>query len=85
MYQVSVLAVILFVNGVQIPLSSPAILEDQVTWVPVRAVFQELGWEVKWDGVSKSINLLHTCSIQSPYFGNADVKSLNIPSSNPLL
>ncbi len=49
MYQVSVLAVILFVNGVQIPLSSPAILEDQVTWVPVRAVFQELGWEVKWE------------------------------------
>ncbi len=49
MYQVSVIAVILFVNGVQIPLSAPAMVEGNTTWVPLRSVFQELGWKVKWE------------------------------------
>ena len=49
MYQVSVLAVILFVNGVQIPLTAPAMVEGDTTWLPLRSVFQELGWKVKWD------------------------------------
>ena len=47
-YQVAVLAVILFVNGVQIPISAPAIVEGDTTWVPLRSVFEWLGAEVKW-------------------------------------
>ena len=57
MYQVSVLAVILFVNSVQIPLSAPAMVEGNTTWVPLRAVFQELGWKVGWDGATKSVKV----------------------------
>ncbi len=57
MYQVSVLAVILFVNGVQIPLSAPAIVEGNTTWVPLRSVCQELGWSVGWDGATKSVKV----------------------------
>ncbi len=57
MYQVSVLAVILFVNGVQIPLSAPAMVEGNTTWVPLRPVFQELGWSVGWDGATKSVKV----------------------------
>jgi len=56
-YQVSVLAVILFVNGVQIPLSAPALVEGDTTWVPLRSVFQELGWSVGWDGATKSVKV----------------------------
>ena len=57
MYQVSVLAVILFVNGVQLPLSAPAMVEGDTTWVPLRSVFQELGWSVGWDGATKSVKV----------------------------
>ena len=57
MYQVSVLAVILFVNGVQIPISAPALVEGNTTWVPLRSVFQELGWSVGWDGATKSVKV----------------------------
>jgi len=56
-YQVAVLAVILFVNGVQIPISAPAIVEGDTTWVPLRSVFEELGWNVAWDGATKSIKV----------------------------
>ncbi len=57
MYQVSVLAVILFVNGVQVPISAPAIVEGNTTWVPLRSVFQELGWKVSWDGATRSVKV----------------------------
>lgn len=57
MYQVSVLAVILFVNGVQISIPAPAIVEGDTTWVPLRSVFQELGWSVGWDGATKSVKV----------------------------
>ncbi len=57
MYHVAAFAVILFVNGVQIPMSAPAVVEGETTWIPVRAVFEELGWEVKWDSPSKSIKI----------------------------
>jgi len=56
-YQVSVLAVILFVNGVQIPLSAPALVEGNTTWVPLRSVCQDLGWSVGWDGATKSVKV----------------------------
>jgi len=56
-YQVSVLAVILFLNGVQIPLSAPAIVEGNTTWMPLRSVFEELGWSVGWDGATKSVKV----------------------------
>lgn len=51
------IAVILFLNGVQIPLPSPAILQDELTWVPVRAVFQELDYEVGWDASAQAVKL----------------------------
>ena len=51
------IAVILFLNGVQIPLPSPAILQDELTWVPVRAVFQELGYEVRWDAEKQCVEM----------------------------
>ncbi len=57
MYQAAVFAVILFVNGVQIPMSAPAVVEGETTWIPLRAVFEELGWEIKWDDATKSINI----------------------------
>ena len=57
MYQAAVFAVILFVNGVQIPMSAPAVVEGETTWIPVRAVFEELGWEVRWDDATKSIQI----------------------------
>ncbi len=57
MYHVPVLAVILFVNGVQIPLSTPAIVEGNTTWVPLRSVCQELGWSVGWDGATNSVKV----------------------------
>jgi len=56
-YQASVLAVILFVNGVQIPLSAPAIVEGNTTWVPLRSVFEQLGWQVAWDGATNSVKV----------------------------
>jgi len=54
------IAVILLLNGVQIPLPSPAVLQDGFTWLPVRAVFQELGYEVDWDASAQAVKLSAT-------------------------
>ena len=54
MQQAAVFAVILFLNGMQIPLSAPAVVEGNTTWVPVRSVCEPLGWQVAWEAATKS-------------------------------
>lgn len=51
------IAVILFLNGVQISLPMPAAVMEKQTWVPVRAVFERLGYEVRWDGAAEGVKL----------------------------
>jgi len=53
----TVIAVILILNGVQIPLPQPAILADGAAWVPLRTVCQQLGWKVGWDSSQQAIQL----------------------------
>ncbi len=57
MQHVAALVVILFVNGVQIPMPAPAVVEGETTWIPLRAVCEELGWQVGWDGATNSIKI----------------------------
>jgi N-acetylmuramoyl-L-alanine amidase len=47
-----------YVNGTSTTLESPAIIVDGKTLVPVRFVAEQLGLQVKWNGVTRSVNLL---------------------------
>ena len=51
------IAVILFLGGVQIPLPSPAVVMEGQSWVPLRAVFEDLGYEVGWDAPAGAVKL----------------------------
>lgn len=45
----------IFINGNDLAAESSAIVEDDTTLVPLRAVFEALGQEVEWDAEDKSI------------------------------
>ena len=47
----------LIINGKQIELVTPPIVEDDNVLVPVRAVFEELGGKVSWDFSTKTITI----------------------------
>ncbi len=51
------IAVILFLNGVQIALPSPAAIMESQTWVPARAVFERLGYKVGWDASAQAVKI----------------------------
>jgi N-acetylmuramoyl-L-alanine amidase len=46
------------VNGTSTTLESPAIIVEGKTLVPVRFVAEQLGLQVKWDGITRSVDLL---------------------------
>lgn len=43
-------AIVFLLNGIQVDLPAPALLIGDNSYVPARAVFQRLGWEVGWNG-----------------------------------
>lgn len=53
----TMLALVLMINGVQVELPAPAYLIGDHAFVPARAVFEQLGWQVTWDAQAKSLTL----------------------------
>ena len=45
------------VNGVEIPLDSPAFIESGRTFLPLRFVSENLGAKVRWNGKHKRITI----------------------------
>lgn len=48
---------VMYVNGSKIELLSPPVIESDRTFVPLRAVSEAAGAEVKWDGASCSVTI----------------------------
>ncbi|HEY3397362.1 MAG TPA: BsuPI-related putative proteinase inhibitor [Armatimonadota bacterium] len=51
------LVLIFLLNGVQVNLPAPALMFGDSAFVPARAVFEKLGWEVKYDGVTGQLTV----------------------------
>lgn len=51
------LAIVLMINGVQIELPAPAYLVGDYAYMPARAVFEYLGYEVRWDAASQKLQV----------------------------
>jgi len=51
------IAIVLMINGVQIDLPAPALLIGDYAYVPARAVFEYLGYEVRWDAASRHLQV----------------------------
>lgn len=45
----------IFFNGKQLSLSTPAVIENGTTLIPLRSVFEAFGVEPKWDSKTKTI------------------------------
>lgn len=48
------------------PLDAPAILENGVQYIPIRAVCEALGLTVAWDGAAKTITVTHSGDAGTP-------------------
>ncbi len=49
--------IVFLLNGMQVDLPAPALLIGEVSYVPARAVFERLGWEVIWDANRKQMRV----------------------------
>lgn len=49
------IAIALLINGVQVDLPAPALMFDDYVCVPARAVFEKLGYEVKWEAAHQRL------------------------------
>ncbi|HIV86328.1 MAG TPA: copper amine oxidase N-terminal domain-containing protein [Candidatus Monoglobus merdigallinarum] len=64
---------VMFVNGEAVALGAPAALRDDLTYVPLRAVSEALGCEVRWDGESGSVYITSGENIPVSYSGYTNV------------
>ena len=54
----TLLALVLMINGVQVDLPAPAYMVGDNAFVPARAVFEKLGWNVEWRPEAKLLNVV---------------------------
>ena len=75
------------VNGEDIPLDSPAIIENGRTLVPLRAVAQAFGCSVVWNGASRtaSISTGEKVRVHFLYCGQADCEFIELPNGECML
>ena len=75
------------VNGEDIPLDSPAIIENGRTLVPLRAVAQAFGCSVVWNGASRtaSISTGERVRVHFLYCGQADCEFIELPNGECML
>jgi len=53
----AVVIISVYLNGVEVPLTTPAFTHQGHALVPVREVFERLGAQVKWEGPEKRVRL----------------------------
>ncbi|MFQ6133768.1 MAG: BsuPI-related putative proteinase inhibitor [Armatimonadota bacterium] len=53
----AVAIITVFLNGVEVPLTTPAFADQGRALVPVREVFERMGAVVKWEGAEKRVRL----------------------------
>lgn len=59
------------VNGTSVELSSPAVIIDSATYVPVRAIGENVGYKVDWYAPSRSVHLYKE-EKESQFYKNAN-------------
>jgi hypothetical protein len=51
------IVIVFLLNGTQVSLPAPALMLENTAYVPARAVYEKLGWQVEWNGQQRRMRV----------------------------
>ncbi|MDR0490176.1 MAG: copper amine oxidase N-terminal domain-containing protein [Oscillospiraceae bacterium] len=73
------------VNGVEVEFDQAPIIVDGRTLVPIRAVTEQIGAEVRWNGATQTVTVLYRDTGVALQIGNSYMTARNLDTGNERL